>query len=870
MKKLKVLIIIGLSLLLNPSFCQITDDFNDGDFSHNPSWEGDVTLFSVINQQLQLNAPEAGDAYLSLRHNYNATELEWLFSIKMSFSPSQNNYARVYLLADTTNLKSNRLKGFFLQFGEVGAEDVIELFYQNEGTFHSVFRGVTSIASGVLCNIKVTKSSTDSWTLYVDAHQNGLYVEEASAIAEVNYNDLIYNVLGLYCKYTSSYKDKFFFDNFYYGAPVQDTIKPVVVSVEANLEDYHQVRVEFSEVVTPESALDTNYYIVSELRQKPIRCSFIDEDYRQVLLTFANTFNERQNYTLQMSGIRDFADNEMVVTENNFLFYTLQRNEILITEIMSDPTPQVQLPECEYIELYNSLPFPVTLKNGLLRVGNNNKELPTLIFPPESYLLLIPKSGDSLFLDYENKYSVSSLSITDDGQSITLYDFRGNVLHYVNFSKEWHTNQLKREGGWSLEMMDLQNACSGQSNWNSSQSESGGTPGAVNSINTQNEDVEKPNLLKITVVDSTHIFVFFDETVLPDSLQWLSMFAIDRNEEVVSVVPQLPENRSFLLTLSSPLLSHTIYTLTVMQPLCDCAGNESGAGAFARFGLPEAPAAFDVVINEILSNPFEDTDADFIELYNRSDKIIDLAQLKVGSGWGEQPDNAVAVVEDGYLLFPEQYIVISKNSALTGEQYYSPAPDAILENRSLPTLPNDEGVVHLVDFAYNRIDKMLYTKDMHYPLLQSLEGVSLERIHFDAVTQDADNWKSAAEGVGWATPAYRNSQFSKNMESDRTVEVIPEIFSPDGDGFDDYTEIFCHFPETENRVTINIYDRYGHLVKQLINNRICGFTEHFRWDGITDDGREVLNDIYVVAMQMWNQKGERKVYRKTVAIVRRT
>ena len=146
--------------------------------------------------------------------------------------------------------------------------------------------------------------------------------------------------------------------------------------------------------------------------------------------------------------------------------------------------------------------------------------------------------------------------------------------------------------------------------------------------------------------------------------------------------------------------------------------------------------------------------------------------------------------------------------------------------------------------------------------------MALERIHLDGLTQDPENWTSATEGCGWGTPGYRNSQHSEAGGGDEAVTVVPEVISPNGDGYHDFAEVFCNFPTTGQRVTIDIYDRDGHRIRRLCDNRICSTGERFRWDAVTDDGRTVNNGLYVVFVRVWNLEGRTKNFRKVVAVER--
>ena len=58
-------------------FAQLADDFNDGEFSSNPAWQGTNEKFSVALGELKLSAPAATDnAYLSNYKTYDDSTYE--------------------------------------------------------------------------------------------------------------------------------------------------------------------------------------------------------------------------------------------------------------------------------------------------------------------------------------------------------------------------------------------------------------------------------------------------------------------------------------------------------------------------------------------------------------------------------------------------------------------------------------------------------------------------------------------------------------------------------------------------------------------------------------------------------------------------
>jgi len=859
----RFVVLSGCILSLFCSFSQTYDHFFDKDF---PTWVGNRELFIVnANHELQLNAAEAGDAYLSLPTPQFYDVWEWIFLIKLTFSPSNNNFARVYLTANTTDLTSLFLKGYYLQFGENLAQDAIELFYQNGTSHTSICRGKNGrIASNFSLYVKVRYTEPNHWEIFVDELRCRIYETDASGVSVEQFE---HAALGVYCKYTVSNSKRFFFDDFYYGSPIVDTVKPKIISVHPQ-QDGETLHVKFSKNVTPETALLSSNYVINETI-RPEDCSFTGSDFSCVEIRCKNAFKDRAVYTISIENIYDMAGNKMEQFFGNFSFAKIRRNDILISEIMARPNPVVELPNCEYVELHNfGVPETVVLKNWRLRINNSNKNLPEILIPPNGYIFLVANSCNGYQDDDDlNMYRVSSLGIADAGTQIALYNAEGEVIHEVTFSNTWHRNKHKADGGWSLEMIDPRNPCTGEDNWDSSVLDAGGTPGKQNSIFGSNQDFIPPEIEKITVADSMHLRVFFSEAVFFRPLVALQLFEIDKNIGIASVSEVPPNNRILQIALLNPIQRNVLYTLTMKDTIWDCAQNATASNKSYRFALPSAPQPFDVVINEVLFNAKNNSRAEFVELYNRSQKVIDLASLRIGSGGTDLPDKSATAVSSGFLLFPDEYVALCKNKAVTEEQYYPLYPERLIQCDSLPSYTNSSGVVFLSDRSFNTIDRFQYNEKMHYPLLSSVSGVSLERVSFDRETQNPNNWKSAAESYGFATPGYKNSQFSNSSTYKEVMKIIPEVFSPNQSGYSDYTEIHCNFEESENRVSISIFDRYGNLMKTIVNNQICAQNEIFLWDGVSDKNYRVPPDLYIIKMEYWNLNTKRKTIRKTVGVV---
>ena len=370
---------------------QVFDDFSDGDFTENPTWMGTDTSFKVNNSfQLQSAATTAGDAWLVTAIASN--DVEWRFWLRENFSPSANNYAEVWLSADTVVLPY-ATRGYFLRFGAAGSQDAIELYRKDGSTETLVCRGPdATIASSFKVAVKVKCSADGQWTLATDYDNIGNYTVEAEGF------DNTYPVegyFGFYLHFTSSNAKKFYFDDIYIGPEIIDTEPPELLSIE--VQDPQHLLLTFSEPLDA-SALDPRHYDVEVApgtpkvslteweATQPDSIRFIDTPSK-VLLTFNEPLLENTNLILQVTDLADLSGNVMPPTEWPFAIYHAEANDVVINEIMADPTPVVGLPEWEYVELFNTTAFTIDLKDWTFLIGNTSKTFPSIQIEPQGYLI---------------------------------------------------------------------------------------------------------------------------------------------------------------------------------------------------------------------------------------------------------------------------------------------------------------------------------------------------------------------------------------------------------------------------------------------------------------------------------------------------
>jgi hypothetical protein len=225
-----------------------------------------------------------------------------------------------------------------------------------------------------------------------------------------------------------------------------------------------------------------------------------------------------------------------------------------------------------------------------------------------------------------------------------------------------------------------------------------------------------------------------------------------------------------------------------------------------------------------------------------------------------------AMSTEGYLIFPGDYVVLTTDPDKVRSQYWTLNPYAFSKMGSFPSLNNDDGVVAICDGFMELIDLMIYTADMQYPLLNSSEGVSLERIDFNRPALDKSNWHSAAESYGFGTPTYLNSQYSEAISDDGSITLSPEVFSPDNDGYNDVLNISYKFDEPGYMANIVIYDANGRLIRTLIQNNLLGTSGTFSWDGFTDTREKANIGIFIVWFEVFDLNGNVKRYKKATVL----
>ena len=350
-------------------------------------------------------------------------------------------------------------------------------------------------AATAICRGRVSRTSTGQWTL--DADYTGGQNLKPDLFAQDNtYAGLTNGVFGPVCIYTATRTDKFFFDDFRIEAPVPDLTPPAITGVEVI--DGQEITVTFSEPIREAEATDpANFFLAPDLGI-PALAEWSDAQPAEVRLVWTNSMTTLTSYQLEAYSMTDTAGNTVDTLRVDFPYLNARKpltSEVVINEIMADPTPAIALPEVEFVEIHNTTNEILDLANLKLTTTSSSGTLPDHLMLPNSFLILTREADASFFSGFGDVLGVPGFpALTNDGSRLRLVGSSGDILDEVNYLDDWHTSTSKRDGGWSLELIDPSRRCDRQGNWSSSINPAGGTPGQINSIYQSMPDTTGPQV----------------------------------------------------------------------------------------------------------------------------------------------------------------------------------------------------------------------------------------------------------------------------------------------------------------------------------------------------------------------------------------
>ena len=643
-------------------------------------------------------------------------------------------------------------------------------------------------------------------------------------------------------------------------------ISPPEIINSATIDD-NSFQIWFNETV---DFHDTEHLSVFELLDEDIKPEFVFKEYSDIqLLVFPHPLTPGKTYQVKIKGLSDCRGNFIHDTVLYFGYgIEPEFNDILMTEIMADEIPSVGLPESEYLEIYNATDLLINIGNSIIFSRSELYTLPDRNLFPGEYYILIPKSKAELFKNYSNIIIMDRFPrLNNDGKDLVIYNSLNGTIFSINYDKNWYKYIDKSNGGYSIEMIDIRNPCGDLANWTASESDIGGTPGKINSVNYDNPDLTRPGILSAQVLEEDMIIVRFNEKLHADCFKDLEVFVNNQNMTDQWINDTIVFNSIQISVKDIPAIDLS-YELSI-NGIKDCAGNFMDQGSNnIQVTVPGNPSPGDVIINEILFNS-KPNGTDWIEIYNRSEKHMDLKNWYLTREEFPSNEEKHIIAEDHFLLKPYSFLVLTKDTDRVIRDYPVADIEYCLEISDFPVLHDQGGYISIRTKENVNLDKTYFSDEQHNLFLRETEGISLERVSPDLPSDDLENWHSASGNSGYGTPTLINSQFRNAETNVNHIEIYPKVISPDHDGLDDMLHVFLSLKKTGFLTNIYIFNISGVLHKTLVKGMLIGANEEITWDGITDSGYVADPGHYILLMELFHPDGEMTKEKRNFVVARR-
>ncbi|MBB6462681.1 lamin tail domain-containing protein [Flammeovirga kamogawensis] len=529
-------------------------------------------------------------------------------------------------------------------------------------------------------------------------------------------------------------------------------------------------------------------------------------------------------------------------TDTFFVSPKVNYQQLLITELMTNHSFINGLPSSEYIELYNNSDLYLYINDCVMLLNGVKISLPIYSIKPREYLILTPFEHVDNFL----KKGINAIGIkpwknlnNTEGE-IQLFNKENEEIQRINYTPFYYQNRKKSKGGWSLEMIDFQSSCVGIRNWKASEDSRGGTPAEANSVTGFLEDYKAPELLETFAINDTvylefdeevstllsqNIIVKYNDDIIPlNQLQWL--------EEKVFFVDKKKVNSEVEISVEN---------------ISDCLSNINLKPQQKQ--LIKSPENVQLYLSELLFDP-SILNEDFVEIYNASSGYINLKNYKIGNINNEGVSDFKKLSTKSLFMPPKTWYVFTNNVDKLLNFYPSALSTHVFE-LTLPSYPNKEGGLILTDHHNKILEQFYYNDNMHQKYLKNSEDVSLERIDYKKEVSLQDNWTSAIESVGFATPTKINSRNNKGtafMNDFGGLTVNTTLITANGDGTDDFLLIENNNEFPLRIFRLEVYNVRGHLISSLRTNFEIGNGDVIRWDGKTASGEQVYGKFLLLLL----------------------
>jgi hypothetical protein len=859
---LKTLVFLFLIIPIISLSQAITEDFEDGELTN---WYQSRTGHWVIAETdagnddkilvHSYNDSLAGSDWISLLHepiNLNE-ECVWKFLLRYDHSPSANNRWAVFLTDNEFPDQEDKISnGIIMAVNYMENTDELKLWKVTDGECEAListgFNWEENIAPKQIVAIEIQKEKDGDWVIHLPELEKEFFGKTmAGDFAE-------FNTYTLFYKYTASKDCGLAIDDLILEGSINtDTVPPHVISI--NVIDPWLIEVSFTEIVFSDAQW--------ECCVRNIGCGFVKFSGNSFTLSCPNPLNPGETYTLELPCVSDNFGNSACIGRQSIDFYYQKAGDIVINEVMADPTPQILLPDAEYIELLNTSDQEISLKNWLILINGNYFKLPEFLLHPDQIVLIADTCFNPNFDTIIRVITSPELpQIANSEAVITLHDRSGKLIHALYYDEELLKRVGIEFGGRSLEMINPFDPCIIDNNISVSLDFKGGTPGEKNSVYKSKEYIKSPELWRVAITETGTLMLYFSEPLDSLTSDNQNFYTVDHSiGNPDSIKHSWPFNNQLELYFKNRFHSEIEYELTITSDICDCSGKILNSGPNGIFKIPVQADSADIIINEIMFQP-ESGYEEYIELFNRSDHEVDLRNFSLIK---DDSEDTILVTNEYWPLSRGSYAIIARSFSNIDKSGIFENANRIILMKKMPTLINSGSRIKLLRDDKKVVEMINYYPNIHHSIIEDIQGVSLERLSPEASGLNPYNWHSASSDADYMTPAAPNSQKSIT-ESECDVTINKKIITPDGNGIDDGLIISYCMNKPGYMGVITVFDTDGNECYRLGMGVLLGTEGTFRFDGRSDNGNPLPTGNYILFFYAYTKEGETYKAKRTFAI----
>ncbi|MBC6367628.1 lamin tail domain-containing protein [Algoriphagus sp. AK58] len=649
-------------------------------------------------------------------------------------------------------------------------------------------------------------------------------------------------------------------DDFELGNFVQDVISPKVATLKGYAKN--ELFLGFDEPIDPVFSLFPIAYRLEGV--EPERIKALNDS--TVIIGFQENLEEGRSYRLSINQIPDLEGNFLRDTVVTFRFSdptAFGYKSLVINELMPAPRVDQDLPNVEYVELFNPTEKEFRLQGVRFSNSRSSTALSEYWIQPGEYLLLAPSNQANQLQEFGSVIPVSPWpSMLNSGDVMGLTSSLGEPIDQLSFvTTSWRGSEFAN-GGYSLEVINPFFLCDNSEFLRPSTDPSRGTPGKQNSLfSIETSDGE----LKIETayfLGPDHIELVFNQPFVPKI-----------KSDQISLSPELRADsvwissagRALHIKLVQPAIPSLKYELHISD-LVTCAGILLDGGLSVTLVLAEEADKGDLIINEVLFDA-RVGDPKFVEIHNTTERYLSLEFWALANLNDSGLPNQIRVFgTKGSMLGPGGFLAISTDSNRLRLAYPKSADGAYLQISSLPSYPISGGTVVLISTRGEVMEKFTYDPKMHHPLIRNTKGVSLERISSKTPAEVPANWQSASGNEDYATPGKRNSMAISGEFESKLIQVEPQVFDPEGSFGPTFTTIRYELDQPGWVGSFSIYSSSGLLVQTLAQNQLLGMSGLYTWSGTDSTGARVRPGYYILLVELFDLNGRTSIIKKTIVV----